>query len=107
MTGSVSLGGATLDAFGTITCSAQGYHSFSSTTTWLTPSAGTFAGLANGDIVSINAQDFVLFYDGGNGNDVVLVAHLQQAPSMSTTIRTGTSERERIGTAWVLPRHSV
>ncbi len=73
VTGSVSLGGATLDAFGTIT-SAPGDTIVLIDNDLADPVTGTFAGLANGDIVSINAQDFVLFYDGGNGNDVVLVA---------------------------------
>jgi fibronectin-binding autotransporter adhesin len=34
---------------------------------------GTFAGLANHAIVNISGEDFRIFYDGGDGNDVVLV----------------------------------
>ncbi|MCA8998270.1 MAG: cadherin-like domain-containing protein [Planctomycetaceae bacterium] len=35
---------------------------------------GTFLGLANGAPVSVNGQTFRIFYDGGDGNDVVLTA---------------------------------
>jgi autotransporter-associated beta strand protein len=37
------------------------------------PIDGTFAGLANHAIVNVGGQDFRIFYDGGDGNDVVLV----------------------------------
>jgi autotransporter-associated beta strand protein len=37
------------------------------------PIDGTFAGYANHAIVNVSGQDFRIFYDGGDGNDVVLV----------------------------------
>ncbi|MCA9179235.1 MAG: hypothetical protein KDB14_32460 [Planctomycetales bacterium] len=37
------------------------------------PVTGSFTGLASGDTVSIGADEFKLFYNGGDGNDVVLV----------------------------------
>lgn len=73
VTGTVSLGGATLDAFGTIT-SSPGDTIVLIDNDLTDAVSGTFAGIANGDIVTINSEDFALFYDGGDGNDVVLVA---------------------------------
>jgi autotransporter-associated beta strand protein len=37
------------------------------------PVGGTFAGLANHAIVNVGGENFRIFYDGGDGNDVVLV----------------------------------
>ncbi len=35
---------------------------------------GEFAGLAEGDLVTVGGQDFIITYRGGDGNDVVLYA---------------------------------
>jgi len=37
---------------------------------------GTFSGLANGASLTIDGIEFKIYYDGGDGNDVVLVAQL-------------------------------
>lgn len=37
------------------------------------PVSGTFAGLPNGSLINIGGNNFKIFYDGGDGNDVVLV----------------------------------
>jgi len=79
VTGTVDLGGATLDAFGTIV-STPGDSIVLVDNDAADAVVGTFAGIANGDVTSISGQDFVVFYDGGTGNDVVLVA----APSTAT-----------------------
>jgi len=41
---------------------------------------GTFSGLAEGDAVSVNGQNFTISYVGGDGNDVVLTAGVPGAP---------------------------
>lgn len=37
------------------------------------PMTGQFLGLANGDVVTVGTVDYQLFYNGGDGNDVILV----------------------------------
>ncbi|TWT85946.1 Cohesin domain protein [Posidoniimonas polymericola] len=71
VTGEVDLGGATLDAFGSI-AAAPGDSVVLIDNDASDAVVGTFAGLANGATVSVNGQDFLVFYDGGDGNDVVL-----------------------------------
>ncbi|QDT78380.1 hypothetical protein Mal35_18290 [Gimesia maris] len=70
-TGNVNLGGAILDTTGSDIVGAMLGDTFeiidvSGTLT------GTFAGLDNGDTVLVNGQTFRIFYNGGDGNDVVL-----------------------------------
>ena len=70
--GSVNLGGATLDATGTIT-SSPGQQIVLIANDGTEAVVGTFNGLAEGDIVTINGVDFFLSYRGGAGsNDVTL-----------------------------------
>ena len=71
VTGTVSLGGATLLTSGTIT-SAPGQTIVLINNDGTDAVSGTFDGLADGAIVSINGVDFLLSYYGGNGNDVTL-----------------------------------
>lgn len=73
VTGVVNLGGATLDTFGTIAAS-PGDAIVLIDNDGGDAVVGTFAGIANGGTVSLNGQDFRLFYNGGDGNDVVLSA---------------------------------
>ena len=47
---------------------------------------GNFAGLPNGAAVSVNGQDFLIFYNGGDGNDVSLVENIY-APVLSSFTR--------------------
>ncbi|MCL4202554.1 MAG: autotransporter-associated beta strand repeat-containing protein, partial [Pirellulaceae bacterium] len=72
VTGTVVLGGATL--------AATAGNSFATGDTFVIISndgtdvvSGTFAGWANGANVTISGQAFRIFYNGGDGNDVVLV----------------------------------
>ncbi|UUO07762.1 Ig-like domain-containing protein [Blastopirellula sp. J2-11] len=81
--GTVNLGGATLDIIETlpITSQALGYEFILIDNDGsLDPVVGTFAGINNGDVVTIGGEDYLLFYDGGNGNDVVLVRDSDMTP---------------------------
>ena len=79
VTGTVDLGSASLSTSGTITAS-PGDTVVLIDNDAADPVVGTFSGIANGDMISVNGQDFSVFYDGGDGNDVVLVA----APAVTT-----------------------
>jgi autotransporter-associated beta strand protein len=37
------------------------------------PMTGQFVGIANGDVITVGTVDYQLFYNGGDGNDVILV----------------------------------
>lgn len=80
VTGTVTLGGATLSTSGTITSSPGQVLTIVNNDDTDTIS-GTFAGLAEGDIVAINGVEFVISYVGGSGNDVTL----SQTSSVSIT----------------------
>ncbi len=70
--GSVNLGSATLDVTGTIT-SSPGQQIVLIANDGTEAVVGTFNGLAEGDIVTINGVEFFLSYRGGAGsNDVTL-----------------------------------
>jgi hypothetical protein len=71
--GTVTLGGAALSASGTLAGVTAG-----SVLTIIDNDAadvvvGTFAGLANGGYVTISGIPFRVYYNGGDGNDVVLI----------------------------------
>ncbi|MBN68554.1 MAG: hypothetical protein CME32_04645, partial [Gimesia sp.] len=70
-TGNVNLGGATLDTTGSDIVGATLGDTFEIIDVGGTLT-GTFAGLDNGDSVLVNGQTFRIFYNGGDGNDVVL-----------------------------------
>ncbi|WP_417394712.1 LamG-like jellyroll fold domain-containing protein, partial [Gimesia chilikensis] len=70
-TGNVNLGGATLDTTGSDIVGASLGDTFEIIDVGGTLT-GTFAGLDNGDSVLVNGQTFRIYYDGGDGNDVVL-----------------------------------
>jgi parallel beta-helix repeat protein len=70
--GIVTLGGATLDASGTIDAVA-GDAIVLIDNDGVDQVAGTFDGLDNGDTLVIGSDTFAIFYSGGDGNDVVLV----------------------------------
>ncbi len=72
VTGAVSLGGATLNAFGTITSSPGDQVVFISND-GADAVSGTFAGLAQGAALTLNSETYRIFYNGGDGNDVVLI----------------------------------
>jgi autotransporter-associated beta strand protein/VCBS repeat-containing protein len=92
VTGSVSLGGATLDAslpggFNPATGAAFVIVDNDGTD----PISGTFAGLPEGAIVTAGANRFSITYHGGtNANDVVLTS-LNEAPVASNGSASGTS----------------
>ncbi len=65
---------ATLNLSGTVTGATGGEVLTIIKNDGSDPVSGTFAGLANGSTVTINGQDFRLFYNSGDGNDVVLIA---------------------------------
>ena len=71
VTGTVDLGGATLNCSGTITSSA-GQVIVLIANDGGEAVTGTFAGLPEGAAVTINGVNFAISYVGGSGNDVVL-----------------------------------
>ena len=71
VTGTVTLGGANLVASGSIAIpNANAIVLIDNDDTDAV--SGTFAGLAEGDVVTINGIDFRISYIGGTGNDIVL-----------------------------------
>lgn len=46
--------------------------------------AGTFAGLNQGDTITVGANTYQITYDGGSGNDVVITTALASIPEPST-----------------------
>ena len=76
VTGTVNLGGATLNASGTVS-SVTGQVIVLVNNDGADPVVGTFAGLAEGDTVFINTHGFKLSYVGGTGNDVTLTQLIQ------------------------------
>ncbi|MEQ8855829.1 LamG-like jellyroll fold domain-containing protein, partial [Gimesia sp.] len=70
-TGNVNLGGATLDTTGSDIIGAVLGDTFEIIDVGGTLT-GTFTGLDNGDSVLVNGQNFRIYYNGGDGNDVVL-----------------------------------
>ena len=73
VTGAVSLGGATLSVSrGFLPDNGAAFTLISNDGTDAV--VGTFAGLAEGAVLSIGGRNFALTYAGGDGNDVVLTA---------------------------------
>ncbi len=71
--GSVNLGGATLGLSATFAPAADSVLTIVDNQTG-DPVSGTFAGLPEGSIVSLDTQDYRISYVGGTGNDVTLTA---------------------------------
>lgn len=82
VTGTVTLGGATLNATGTIP-SMTGQTIVIINNDDVDAVNGTFAGLAEGDTVFINGIGFKLSYQGGTGNDVTLTELIQVTVTVS------------------------
>ena len=76
VTGTVNLGGATLNTSGTVP-SVSGQTIVLINNDGSDPVVGTFAGLAEGDTVFINTHGFKISYVGGTGNDVTLTQLIQ------------------------------
>ncbi len=84
--GTVDLGGAILDTADSTIVATNGQSvTIVDNDGMLDPVTGTFAGLANGDTLMVNGQLFAIFYDGGDGNDVVLtrIPRARRRPSCS------------------------
>lgn len=78
VTGSVSLNDATLDAsLGFSPVAGDNFVIIKND--GADPVVGTFAGLSQGAVVSIGGVAFHIYYDGGDGNDVVLVRNTPPA----------------------------
>jgi hypothetical protein len=88
VTGAVDLGGATLTVLPGF-APAGGDRFTIIGNDGADPVAGTFAGLPNGARLTAGGRAFVIRYDGGDGNDVVLVA--AGAPSAVTGLASGVS----------------
>ena len=72
VTGTVDLGGATLNASGTISASV-GDSLVLIDNDGADAITGTFAGLVQGALLTINGDTFLIDYTGGDGNDVELI----------------------------------
>ena len=70
--GTVDLGGATLQTSGMVSGVMVGDTLVIIDNDDVDAVTGTFDGLANGAFVTINGEQFRIFYNGGDGNDVVL-----------------------------------
>src|SRR4029079_10828463 len=70
--GTVNLGGVNLSTAGSTISAAQGDTLRLIDNDSTDAVAGTFAGIADGDVILINGQPFFVNYDGGTGNDVVI-----------------------------------
>ncbi|TWT29920.1 Ig-like domain-containing protein [Blastopirellula retiformator] len=82
VTGTVDLGGATLDLVDlpTVSTSMLGHELILIDNDGVDAVIGTFAGLVGGSVITIDGEDYKLFYDGGDGNDVVLVRDSDVTP---------------------------
>ena len=74
VTGTVDVTGAVLNTSGTVTGTMAGDAAVIINNDGTDPVVGTFAGLADGATVNINGEVFHIYYNGGDGNDVVLAA---------------------------------
>jgi hypothetical protein len=72
VTGTVTLGGATLDLGGAYLLDPSTPETFQIVSTGTGPVGGQFAGLDEGDLVLLNGRLLYITYQGGDGNDVVL-----------------------------------
>ncbi|MCC7086779.1 MAG: right-handed parallel beta-helix repeat-containing protein [Pirellulales bacterium] len=70
--GVVTLGGAVLNTAGSGVTATQGDVLTLIDNDSNDSVGGTFAGVANGDVILVNGEPFFVFYTGGTGNDVVL-----------------------------------
>jgi autotransporter-associated beta strand protein len=92
--GTVTLTGTTLDVrSGTITGAPVGQSITLIDNQGFNPIVGTFAGLPSGSTVRVDAQDFRIRYDGGDGNDVVLTALTAVTSPTPTNGTPGTTAR--------------
>lgn len=86
--GSVNLGSAILDAtLGTVPTLGQPLVIIDNDGT--DPVVGTFDGLAEGATLRLNQVPFVISYQGGDGNDVTLVATNRNLSVVSTRVEAG------------------
>ncbi|MFT3883717.1 MAG: right-handed parallel beta-helix repeat-containing protein [Gemmatales bacterium] len=74
ITGMVNLGGATLNP-GSSSLVAVGDQITLISNDGGDAVTGTFAGYANGSVITIGGQYFIIFYNGGSGNDVTLTRY--------------------------------
>ncbi|MCC9609172.1 Ig-like domain-containing protein [Blastopirellula sp. JC732] len=84
VTGTVDLGGATLDIVDLPppSTSMLGHQLVLIDNDGMDAVIGTFAGLVNGDVITIDGENYKLFYDGGDGNDVVLIRDADVTPTV-------------------------
>ena len=95
VTGTVTLTGSTLETFGTVSNTSAGDTVVLIDNDGTDAVVGEFNGLAEGSNVVINGEVFTISYQGGTGNDVVLVATgesrnirvIAAGPGMSPTVQ--------------------
>jgi fibronectin-binding autotransporter adhesin len=93
VTGSVSLGDATLNLFGDFAPDPSVLQEFTIIQNdGADPVSGAFFGLPEGAAVDFNGQYLFISYVGGDGNDVVLSSQLQGSDMADTIIVTPVSE---------------
>ncbi len=82
VTGTVDITGALLNTSGTVTGTMVGDAAVIINNDGTDLVVGEFANYGEGDTVTVNGEAFRIFYNGGDGNDVVLAA----SPAMVDTI---------------------
>jgi len=78
--GAVDLGGAALATSGTVSGLTAGDTVVLIDNNGVDAVTGQHAGLASGALVTINGEQFRIFYNGGTGNDVVLIRNASPLP---------------------------
>ncbi|MCL4207254.1 MAG: autotransporter-associated beta strand repeat-containing protein [Pirellulaceae bacterium] len=82
VTGTVDISAATLTATGSISSVSPGTPIVIVDHQGAGAVAGTFAGLPSGAVVAVNGETFRIFYNGGDGNDVVLLRDFDVLPTV-------------------------
>jgi len=98
--GSVDLASATLALTSTITPASGTVFTIIDNQDNATPIIGTFSGLAEGAVITLNGSTYQISYVGGTGNDVTL--QVITLPSRPTSV-VATSGNTSLGVTWVAP----
>ena len=98
--GSVDLASATLSLTSTITPASGTVFTIIDNQDNSLPIIGTFSGLAEGAVITLNGSTYQISYVGGTGNDVTL--QVITLPSRPTSV-VATSGNTSLGVTWVAP----
>lgn len=101
--GTVTIDGATLNTSGTVSGTGSGDTVVLINNDGADPVSGTFAGLTEGADVTINGELFRISYNGGDGNDVVLVVPNGTINIVKDTVPDGGQDFEYTTTGGLAP----